>query len=48
MGIPRSGRRMRKQCLKKDGTCYVTFSHHDPQKKNLDLNFFTFLILAFK
>jgi nicotinamide N-methyltransferase len=29
------------QCLKKDGTCYITFSHHDPQKKNLDLNFFT-------
>ena len=30
-----------KHCLKKDGTCYITFSHHDPQKKNLDLNFFT-------
>jgi nicotinamide N-methyltransferase len=31
-----------KESLKpKDGICYVTFSHHDPAKKDLDLNFFT-------
>jgi nicotinamide N-methyltransferase len=31
-----------KESLKpKDGVCYVTFSHHDPAKRELDLNFFT-------
>lgn len=30
-----------KECLSPvSGICYVTFSHHDPQKKDLDLNFF--------
>ncbi|RYH31480.1 hypothetical protein EON65_02475 [archaeon] len=31
-----------RECLKPDkGVCYVTFSHHDPSKAALDLNFFT-------
>lgn len=31
-----------KECLKPmDGVAWVSFSHHDPQKKILDLNFFT-------
>lgn len=31
-----------KQCLKiGSGVCYVTFSHHDPAKASLDLNFFS-------
>lgn len=34
-----------KQCLKKDtGICYITFSHHDPAKAPLDLNFFTLAV----
>jgi len=26
--------------LSADGTCYVTYSHHDPRKREEDLNFF--------
>eukprot|EP01040_Poterioochromonas_malhamensis_P000474 gene474-507_t len=34
-----------KHCLKKDtGVCYITFSHHDPAKAALDLNFFTLAV----
>lgn len=29
-----------KNCLKIDGICWVSYSHHDPQKSSLDLNFF--------
>jgi nicotinamide N-methyltransferase len=30
------------KCLKRgSGVCYVSFSHHDPQKRELDMNFFT-------
>lgn len=30
-----------KKLLKHDGIAYITFSHHDPKKSHLDLNFFT-------
>ena len=33
-----------KHCLKRTGICYITFSHHDPQKRLLDLNFFTLAV----
>jgi nicotinamide N-methyltransferase len=30
------------QCMHPDGVAWVTFSHHDPHKRDLDLNFFRF------
>lgn len=30
-----------KECLAREGQAIITFSHHDPKKSNLDMNFFT-------
>ena len=35
-----------KECMAKDGTSWISFSHHDPEKAPLDLNFFKLAVGA--